>query len=189
MCKVYTIWTVVDCKRWAMNEKVIYVERETFKFWLQMIMDDQDALNYVEASIVWFHDKQSFGTHLVKWWRHNRYTWHIIVLLWGFASQRECHVELWCFLWAETEEIVEQIMELYVIWDYWPSLYCWHNSDRFMQLLLLSYLIRAIRKHHRYLGRCASRDCCPLNDEVKWEALVSTRCLEEDAKYNGHRWE
>ena len=68
--------------------------------------------------IYWHHNPP------VSWWRHEMKAYYALLALCegnpqvtsGFPS-RASDTELWCFLWCEPEQTVEQTVEILVIWD------------------------------------------------------------------------
>ena len=59
------------------------------------------------------------------WWRHGIETLSTLLAIyegnpWGSSappSQRATNLELWCFLWCNPEQTIEQTVELSVAWD------------------------------------------------------------------------
>ena len=61
----------------------------------------------------------------VTWWRHQMETFFRVTgPLWGESNRhwwipltKASDAELWCFIWSEPEQTVEQTIETPVIWD------------------------------------------------------------------------
>ena len=60
----------------------------------------------------------------------------------GFPSPRASNAELWCFLLCKSEQVIEQPVELPVVWDAITLMWCHYNVPYLSRLI--SYLSRLI---------------------------------------------
>ena len=75
------------------------------------------------------------------WWHHNGNIFWVTGPLWGESTgyrwiplTKATDMKLWCFLWCVPEQMVEQTLELLVIWDAMMSMWChsnewWHHNQ------------------------------------------------------------